>query len=325
MTAIWCVGEALIDLVADAPGPLRYARAFQPAPGGAPANVAVGVARLGGPARFLGKVGDDEFGHLIRETLSAAGVDTANLRMTSEARTGLAFVSLREDGERDFLFYRNPSADMLLRPEDLDLSALTAGDILCYGTVALAAQPSRDTILGLLEIAQARGVTLVCDPNLRLSLWPDPEAALRTAREVLARAQVAKLSLEEAELLTGASSPEAAAAWLLDQGVRLAIITLGAGGAYYATRGGHRARVPGFPVRAVDTTGAGDGFLAGLLVQLWERQRDGFDLDRLTGADLEAAVRFANAVGALVVTTPGAISALPDRATVESFLARVGG
>ncbi|MFO7173634.1 MAG: carbohydrate kinase [Bacillota bacterium] len=324
MAAIWCVGEALIDLVADAPGPLRHARAFRPAPGGAPANVAVGVARLGGPARFLGKVGDDEFGHLIRETLAAAGVDVSNLRMTAEARTGLAFVSLREDGERDFLFYRSPAADMLLRPEDLDLSALADGDILCYGTVALAAQPSRDTILGLLETARVRGVTLVCDPNLRLSLWPEPEAALRTAREVLAMAHVAKLSLEEAELLTGTSGPDAAAAWLLDQGVRLAVVTLGPEGAYFATRGGHRARVPGFPVRAVDTTGAGDGFLAGLLVQLWQRQREGIDLDRLTAADLTAAVRFANAVGALVVTAPGAITALPDRAAVESFLTRVG-
>lgn len=320
MSQVWTVGEALVDLVAENPGRLRHARAFRPAPGGAPANVAAGVARLGGRAGFIGKVGDDEFGHLLRDTLVAAGVDVSRLRMTTAARTGLAFVSIQEDGERDFLFYRSPAADMLLAAEDVDLEGFGPGDILYHGTVSLAAEPARSTVLALAEAAARRGALAACDPNLRLSLWPEPAEAIRMAREAVRRAHLVKVSQEELALLYGTTDPVAGARLLVENGAELAVVTLGAAGAAYAAASGAAGEVSGFAVRAVDTTGAGDGFMAGILVQLQPVLAAGGRLAGLGEAELREMIRFANGVGALVVTAPGAIPALPDRAAVEALI-----
>jgi len=306
-------GELLIDFVALRRGVrLPDAPAFRRAAGGAPANVAVGVARLGRRAAFLGQVGDDDFGHFLAETLCRAGVDTRGLRFSSAARTALAFVSLRADGERDFLFYRHPSADMLWRPEDVERSVAGATRIVHFGSVSLIDEPARSATLEAVALARAGGALVSYDPNLRLTLWPSPTAAREGMLRGLAEADLVKLSSEELAFLTGSSDP-ASARQLWHDRLRLLVVTLGAAGCAYLTRHGEGC-VPGFPVRVVDTTGAGDGFVAGLLVGLLEH---GGEWSQET---IERALRLANAVGALVCTRRGAIPALPTRQRVMQFL-----
>jgi len=321
MPTALCLGEALVDFVADAHGvSLAECPGFRKAAGGAVANVAAGLARLEVETAFLGKVGEDPFGHFLEQTLAGAGVDTRFLRFDREARTGLAFVSLQADGERDFVFFRNPSADMLHRPDEVPEEALTGCRVYQFGSISLIQDPSRSATLETLRRARARGALVSFDPNLRPALWPDLDTARSQILAALPEADVVKASEEEAEFLYGPGSLEEQAARLLAAGPRLAAITRGAGGSYLATRSAS-ALVPGFPVQAVDATGAGDAFMAGLLSGLLESGSP----DTLGEADLARLGRFANACGALTCLHKGAIPALPQRAVVEGFLREEGG
>src|SRR5688500_8033583 len=179
-----CLGEALIDFVADVSGvTLEECPGFRKAAGGAPANVAAGLGRLGASARFVGKVGDDPFGRFLRDTLAAEGVDTRPVRFEPTARTGLAFVSLTREGERDFMFYRNPSADMLLRPEEIPADLCADARLFHFGSITLIAEPSRSATLHAAGQARAAGCAISFDPNLRPPLWDDLE---RARAEILA-------------------------------------------------------------------------------------------------------------------------------------------
>jgi len=316
MPLIVTLGEALIDFVADVAGvTLAECPGFRKAPGGAPANVAVGVARLGGEAAFVGKVGDDPFGRFLVATLAAAGVDTRGIRYDSEARTGLAFVSLTATGERDFVFYRHPSADMRLRPEELPATLIDSCAVCHFGSISLIAEPCRSAHLAAAERARVAGARITYDPNLRPPLWPSLAHARSAILDFLPQAHWVKVSEEEAEFLLGPGSPPAWAEALLARGPELVCITLGASGCYLATPHAS-ASVPGFAVDVVDTTGAGDAFVAALLVQgATEAPLD--DAEWLT-----AAGRFACAAGALTCTRKGAIPALPRRDEVVALLAR---
>ncbi len=310
------LGELLIDLVATEAGvSLVEAPAFQKAAGGAPANVAVGLARLGVPSGFIGKVGNDDFGRFLAQTLAANGVDTRGLHYADEARTMLAFVSLRADGEREFMFYRHPSADMLLRPDEIDPAYVGTARVLHYGSISLIAEPGRSATLRAVKIAQEWGRLISYDPNLRLALWPSAEAARAGLLEGWQFAHVIKVSHEELTFLSGETDLAAGARRLWHDRLCLLVITEGAAGCRYVTAQ-TEGRVPGFRVPVVDTTGAGDGFVAGLLAGLLERERA---WERVP--DLEAVLRFANAVGALTTTRRGAIPALPTRAQVEALIA----
>lgn len=306
---ILCMGELLIDFVALESGvTVGEASGFLKAAGGAPANVAVAAARLGHSAGFIGQVGDDPFGHYLAGVLAADGVDVRGLRFSTEARTALAFVSLGPGGERDFVFYRHPSADMLMRPDDVDLSLIDSCSIFHYGSITLIGEPSRSATLAAVRRAKAGGKLISYDPNLRMSLWPSVEAARTGLLLGLQDADVVKVSQEELEFLTGQS--HAGALWR--DGMRLVIVTHGADGAtLYTPR--ERFSAPGFPVEAVDTTGAGDSFVAALLSGLLDY---GAEYDR----HLPEIARFANATGALTTTRKGAIPALPSRQMVEAFL-----
>jgi fructokinase len=316
MAVVLCLGEALIDFVADEAGvSLIECPGFRKAPGGAPANVAVGLARLGVAAAFLGKVGEDAFGRFLEQTFAGAGVDTRFMRFDPDARTGLAFVSLKADGERDFAFFRNPSADMLYRADEIPDEAFDGCRAFHYGSITLIQEPSRSATLDALHRARERGALVSYDPNLRPPLWPDLETARREILAALPLADVVKVSEEEAEFLFGPGTLERQSERLLGAGPGLAALTRGAAGSYLANRSGG-VSVPGFPVTAVDTTGAGDGFVAGLLACLLEPGQAG----ELRRGELERLARFGNAVGALTCLKKGAIPALPDRAQVEVFL-----
>ncbi len=298
------LGELLIDFVALESGvEVGEASGFEKKPGGAPANVAVAVTKLGQTSAFLGQVGRDPFGHFLDGVLRAEGVDTRGLRFTDAARTALAFVSLRADGERSFVFYRHPSADMIMRPEDVAFEVIDQHQIFHYGSITLISEPSRSATLAAIKYARQRGLLISYDPNLRLSLWPDADTARAGLIGGLDGAHLLKISDDELEFLTGGSDP----APLWREGMKLIVVTRGAGGATAYTRT-EQVDQPGFAVQSVDTTGAGDGFVAGMLV------------GQIEGMALPDMLRFACAVGAITTTGRGAIPSLPTRAQVEAFL-----
>ncbi len=319
------LGELLVDFIPTENGAsLSEVPTFHRRAGGAPANVAAAVARLGGNARFVSKVGCDAFGDFLIRTLHDEGVDCAHIVRSDEALTGLAFVHLRDDGERDFLFYRNPAADMLLRPSDLRDDVLDDVRIVHFGSVSLAARESRAAIEHVLHRARTHGLIVSFDTNVRLSLWNNPDAAIQSTRDACRIAHIVKASDEEVALLTGASTRAEGATQLLALGPTLVIVTHGADGCTMYTRE-HAWHVPGFRVRVVDTTGAGDAFVGGFLYAL-ARQATLLTLPDFV-ADAHAMRRtatFANAVAARTTTERGAIHALPTLSSVEALLASGG-
>ena len=310
-----CLGELLIDFVPTVTGTgLTDAPAFVKAPGGAPGNVAVGLARLGVSSAFMGKVGDDAFGHFLANTLAETGVDVSPLRFATEARTALAFVSLRADGEREFMFYRHPSADMLFNPREVDVEAIHRAKLLHFGSISLIGEPSRGATLYAVDTARAAGCLISYDPNLRLPLWSDANTARDGMLLGLRKAHIVKLSDYESEFLTGLGDLDAARKALWHDELKLLVVTRGRAGCIYFTPN-FSGEVASFTVEAVDATGAGDGFVAGLLQGLLADPTVLQDETRL-----RELCRFANAVGALATLERGAIPALPDRARVLRFL-----
>lgn len=316
MASVTCIGELLIDFVSDRAGvTLAEADRFVKAAGGAPANVAVGLARLGVDAAFVGKVGDDPFGRWLADVVAREGVDVRQLTFDTRARTALAFVSLTADGERDFTFYRHPSADQLHDVSDLDASALASSRVLHHGSIGLIQEPSRSATYHAIRTVRAAGGRISFDPNLRLPLWPDAAAARREILAAWPHAHVIKISDEELRFLTG-SDASASARSLSMAHTDLLLVTRGRDGVEW-----HRAdawgTVDGFEVDVVDTTGAGDAFVAAFLAA-WSND------PTLAGDDarLEDTLRRANAFAALTTTRKGAIPALPSATELDAFLTR---
>lgn len=318
MKPIVAVGELLVDFLGQPAGrAVAEAHSFVPAPGGAPANVVVGAARLGASCAFLGKVGDDPFGERLARVLREEGVDVTGLRFDAGARTALAFVAIGEGGEREFSFYRHPSADMLYRTDEVETALVRVASVLHFGSISLISEPSRSATLFAVEEAKRAGAIISFDPNLRLDLWPAEDEAREGIRSGLERAQVVKLSEQELAFLTGSVDPSAGR-YLLGPAVELLVVTLGPGGAYFFTPRSE-GKVAGFKVEASDTTGAGDAFMASLLADL------SGDSGLLTSEEaLQQALRRANASAAITVTRPGAIPALPTSEEVQRFLAAHG-
>ncbi|CAL5364298.1 unnamed protein product [Camellia sinensis] len=316
-----CFGEMLIDFVPTVGGvSLAEAPAFKKAPGGAPANVAVCIARLGGSSAFIGKVGEDEFGHMLADILKQNKVNNSGMRFEPSARTALTFVTLRADGEREFLFFRNPSADMLLRESELDVNLIKQARIFHYGSISLIEEPSRSAHLAALAIAKKSGCLLSYDPNLRLLLWPSEDAARNGIMSIWDQADVIKISEEEISFLTGGDDPNddnVVLEKLFHPNLKLLLVTEGSKGCRYYTKK-LKGRVCGIKVKPVDTTGAGDAFVGGILTSLASDLNLYKDEKRL-----REAILFANACGALTVTEKGAIPALPTKEAVLQLLTGV--
>ncbi|KAJ6796658.1 Uncharacterized protein M6B38_219615 [Iris pallida] len=312
-----CFGEMLIDFVPTTSGlSLAEAPAFKKAPGGAPANVAVGIARLGGQAAFIGKVGEDEFGYMLADILKENNVNNQGVRFDPGARTALAFVTLRKDGEREFMFYRNPSADMLLKEEELDLDIIRKAKIFHYGSISLITEPCKLAHIAAARVAKDAGVLLSYDPNLRLPLWPSAESARNGILSIWDFADIIKISEEEISFLTEGEDPydDAVVSKLFHPNLKLLLVTEGPDGCRYYSKK-FNGRVSGLQVNQVDTTGAGDAFVAGILSQLAS------DISLLQDEGrLREALKFANACGALTVMERGAIPALPTREAVNNAL-----
>lgn len=311
-------GEMLIDFVPTVGGvSLAEAPAFKKAPGGAPANVAVGISKLGGSSAFIGKVGADEFGYMLADILKQNNVDTSGMRFDSNARTALAFVTLRADGEREFLFFRNPSADMLLHESELDKNLLKKAKIFHYGSISLIDEPCKSAHIAAMSIAKNSGCILSYDPNLRLALWPSAEAARKAIMSIWDQANIIKISEDEITFLTGGDDPNddnVVFKKLFHPNLKVLIVTEGSKGCRYYTKD-FRGWVGGVKVKPVDTTGAGDAFVGGFLYCIANDQRI-FQDEKL----MRKALYFANVCGAITVTERGAIPSLPTKEAVLQFL-----
>ena len=303
------LGEALIDFISLESGvSLEDAPGFEKCPGGAPANYAVACARLGIRTGFIGKVGDDPFGRFLATTLASNGVDVSQVAY-SEHRTALAFVSIAEDGDRHFMFYRRPCADTMLEEGDIDGGYIAGSRLLHFGTVSLSESPSREATLRAVELASGSGVNVSFDPNIRFHLWAkDREEIREEVISVARRCNTFLPSQEEAEFLSG-MEVEGALEEFLAWGPDRVCIKLGERGCI-AGDGRETVRVGGIRARAVDCTGAGDGFDAG------------FTYGILREKDLQTSALYGNAVGSLVVRKRGAMTSLPSLTEVEALISR---
>lgn len=310
------IGEVLIDFTPAGTDGNGY-QAFTANPGGAPANVMAALAKWGRRTAFIGKAGRDSFGVFLQEVLAGCGVDTTGLVLSPDYPTTLAFVHLAADGDRSFSFYRNPGADMMLRPEEVKLPIVEQAGLFHFGSVSLTDEPGAAATLHAVAEAKRLGKLVSYDPNLRPLLWRSLELAKERLREGLAHADIVKLSEEELAFLTGTEDTESGSRMLREEfGTPLILVTLGAAGSFFRA-GEACGSEPGFPVQALDTTGAGDCFLAGFLHKLLESGKRPEEL-----ADQEAAgmLEFANAAGALATLGKGAIPAIPALQDIENLV-----
>lgn len=313
--AVTALGELLIDFTSFA-GEDKDIPIFSANPGGAPANVLAAIKKFGESASFIGMVGDDEFGKYLKNYLEKIGINIDGLVFTKKAGTTIAFVHLGDEGERSFSFYRNPGADELLEIKDINLSCIDNCEIFHFGSLSLTRNPSRDTTFYAVNYAKEKGKIISYDPNYRPLLWESDEKAFKWMKKGAEISDIIKISEEELPLITGETNINLAADYLLNMGISLVLISKGSRGAFFATKK-VRGEVSPYKVKAIDTTGAGDGFLGACLYKLKNKSLE--DIKNLSNQELTDIVRFANAGGALVTTKTGAIKAMPTEMEINSL------
>ena len=291
---------------------------FEANPGGAPCNVLAMLKKLDRDCAFVGKVGDDMFGQLLRKVAEDAGICMDHLVEDKDVRTTLAFVKTFENGDRDFSFYRNPGADMMLAEDDIPEDVIANCRIFHFGTLSMTHEGVRRATSKAIEIARNGGGALLSfDPNLRPPLWADLEEARRQISYGLSKCDILKIADNELEFMTGETDFDKGAAILKEKysNIRLLNVTAGPDGSY-SYYGDERVFVPAVNrPDTIETTGAGDTFCACVLNFVLDHGLEG-----LTADDLTAMLRFANTAAYLVTTRKGAIRAMPERAQVEAFL-----
>lgn len=314
MSKIIVLGEAVIDLFAESGAKLRAAKSFQPAPGGAPANVAVALARLGADVGFIGKVGADDYGEFLIELLASEGVETTHFVTDPHGPTMLAVVATPSPTEQQFILYNG--ANELISIDDLPQAAIVAADIFIYGSITLAGK-SGSAALQAATWAKDAGKHVIFDVNLRPALWPNLDQARQQIDRSVASATIIKLNEIELEFLTGETAPAVGSQQLIERGIQLCCVSLGEEGAYF-NNGRTQGHVAAFPIDVQDTTGCGDAFVAGLAFQL---EKLATPIGNLEYASLHDMIRFGNACGALTATQLGAMSASPQIDAVRALLA----
>lgn len=311
---VTALGEMLIDFTMNGQSD-QGNHLFEACPGGAPCNVLAMLNKLGRKTAFIGKVGDDQFGRLLRDTIEELGIETRGLILDPDIHTTLAFVHTFPDGDREFSFYRKPGADMMLTEEDVDYELIRQSKIFHFGTLSMTDEPARSATKKALKTAKDAGCIITFDPNLRPPLWESMETAKAMMEYGFQYCDMLKISDNEIQFVTGVED--------YDEGIRilqekyqipLIFLTMGKEGsrAYYK---GIRAEKKGFTVKAVETTGAGDTFcgcsIHGLL-------RNG--LDNLTEEKLEDILTYANAGAALITMKKGAIRSMPEPENIEALI-----
>lgn len=311
MIDVVALGELLIDFAAkstdDAGYPTMVAN-----PGGAPGNFLAALNAYGRKTAFLGKVGNDAFGRLLLGTLNRAGIETKGILVDDDVFTTLAFVTFDESGDRSFSFARKPGADTQLKWEEIDKSLIDEARVFHFGTLSLTDEPVRTATQKAVAYAKEHGKLITCDPNLRLPLWHNEEAAKEQMLWSLNQADVVKISDNEVEFLWGCT-PEAGAKKLLTEfGVGLVMVTLGSDGCLLKTKNASfRAACP--KVHPVDTTGAGDIFGGSAMARLLELGKPVADL---TEADLAYIGRYATTAASLSTEHSGGIPSIPKKSAV---------
>lgn len=310
------LGELLVDFTCNGASP-QGNPFYEANPGGAPCNVLAMLAKLGKRTAFIGKVGDDQFGHFLRQVASEAGIFMGGLVMDTYRHTTLAFVKTAENGDRDFSFYRDPGADALLTPDEVPEDVIAGSKIFHFGSLSLTGEPVRSATHKAVALARAAGCLLSFDPNLRPPLWSNLEQAREQIHWGLGQCDIVKISDDELQFLTGETDFDAGTAKLIAQFPNLQLINVTAGAqgsiSYYQ---GLRVFQPGLSLGGViETTGAGDTFCACVLNFLLEH-----GLEHLTSQDLSQMLRFANAAAYLVTTRRGAIRSMPEREQVLALL-----
>ena len=313
---VTALGELLIDFTENGRSG-QGNTLFEANPGGAPCNVLAMLKKLGRSCAFIGKVGEDMFGHLLRDVAAEAGICMDYLVFDKDARTTLAFVKTFENGDRDFSFYRNPGADMMLTEDELPLDAIASSRIFHFGTLSMTHEGVRRATVKAVDCAKAGGALISFDPNLRPPLWGSLDEAKCQIAYGLAHCDILKIADNELKFMTGETDFDKGAASLRAEypNIKLLNVTAGAEGSY-SYYGDKRAFVPACTLGgAIETTGAGDTFCACVLNFVLERGLDG-----LTKDDLTAMLSFANTAAYLVTTRRGAIRSMPERAEVEALL-----
>lgn len=312
------IGEALIDFLPIETGvTLKDVSGFIKKPGGAPANVAACVRKLGAPSQIITKLGEDAFGDYLVELLKSLDIDCTSVFRTFDANTALAFVSLCDDGQRDFSFYRNPSADMLLTETEIDERWFCAGDILHFCSVSLVDAPIRKAHDRAIKIAKDAGMLISFDINVRLPLWQDHDEYRRVINSYIPEADILKVSDDELRFVTGITDENESLQSLMNK-AGLLLYTRGRNGAQLYTQN-TRAEHNGYDVTSVDTTGAGDAFAGAVLYKLLAAGASTDTLSELTAEDLCEIAAYANAAAAHTVTKKGAINAMPTQEDVEKI------
>lgn len=310
------LGELLIDFTDNGPS-TQGNTLFEANPGGAPCNVLAMLKKLGRSCAFLGKVGEDMFGYLLHDVAAEAGICMDYLVFDKAVRTTLAFVKTFPNGDRDFSFYRNPGADMMLTEEELALDVIAGSRIFHFGTLSMTHEGVRRATCKAIDCAKEGGALISFDPNLRPPLWDSLEEARTQIRYGLGRCDILKIADNELEFMTGETDFDQGAAILRQQhpNIRLLNVTAGADGSYsyYEDK---RVFVPACKLGGViETTGAGDTFCACVLAYVLEHGLDG-----LTAGGLTEMLRFANTAAYLVTTRKGAIRSMPERSEVAALL-----
>ena len=318
------LGELLIDMTMNGRSSQGNAM-YEANPGGAPCNVLAMLERLGRKTAFIGKVGDDIFGHELREVLGEVGIDNRGLVIDPEVRTTLAFVKTFEDGDRDFSFYRNPGADMMLAKEDVDTDIIRSAKIFHFGTLSMTHEPVRSATLFALDAAKKAGCVISFDPNLREPLWDSLDEAKEQVLAGLKYCDVLKISDNEIQWLTGLDDYTEGVEWIFERfAVRLVTVSLGKNGsmAFYRNdpSSSDYIRVEALPFLqkdTIETTGAGDTFGGCVLNYVLEN-----GLDDLDESDLKEMLTFANAAASIITTRRGALRVMPDPGEIRELMSQ---
>lgn len=308
------LGELLIDFTMNGQSE-QGNNMFEACPGGAPCNVLALLNKMGKKTAFIGKVGKDQFGALLRDTITEAGIDAANLMVDENVNTTLAFVHTFPDGDREFSFYRNPGADMMLTADEVNPEVVKDTKVFHFGTLSMTHEGVREATKKAVETAKANGCLVSFDPNLRPPLWSSLDLAKEQMEYGFGKCDILKISDNEIQFVSGKEDYDDGIAYLQETyNIPLILLTMGKDGsrAYYK---GMRVERPGFSVKAIETTGAGDTFCGSSLNYLVDH-----DFENLTEEQLGEMLTFANAAAALVTTKKGAIKAMPVKEEVLELI-----
>ena len=308
------LGELLIDFTMNGQSE-QGNNMFEACPGGAPCNVLALLNKMGKKTAFIGKVGKDQFGTLLRDTITEAGIDASNLMVDENVNTTLAFVHTFPDGDREFSFYRNPGADMMLTADEVNPEVVKDTKVFHFGTLSMTHEGVREATKKAVETAKANGCLVSFDPNLRPPLWSSLDLAKEQMEYGFGKCDTLKISDNEIQFVSGKEDYDEGIAYLQETyNIPLILLTMGKDGsrAYYK---GMRVERPGFSVKAIETTGAGDTFCGSSLNYLVDH-----DFENLTEEQLGEMLTFANAAAALVTTKKGAIKAMPVKEEVLELI-----